>query len=484
MPAYVPNYRHDIFVSYAHVDDLTYPDIEKGWVTTLIAGLKVGLSQKLGRGDIFSLWKDEQLAHNKPFSPEILQALTQSATLIIILSPGYKASNWCLKEMDSFWQSLTERANSRIFVVERDKLEIDEKPKVLEELLGYRFWVQDREGKSPRILGNPVPDPRERLYYDMLGDLVQDLAKELNQLKLLAGKPAELQAQPQPDERPAVFLAEVTDDLETKRDQIKRHLDQEGYRVIPAETSHFISYLGGNDKVAETIAKDLKNCKLFLQILSGLTGKCRPGQLSFPALQYQAAVAQNIPILQWRDPDLKLETIESTDHRALLQGDTVLAIGLEAFKQECITQLNSQTQKPKTIDNPNMVFLNASPEDFALAEAIGEVLEQHNIDYALPSREDDPKLIQEDLKLWLSECDALIIIYGPMSYTWARAQMLYNRRIIGERKRPLKALAIYEGPPENKKPLGVGLPGMLTLNCRQGLQESHLLPFITALQRN
>ena len=75
MPTYVPNYRHDIFVSYAHVDDLIPPGADQGWVTTLIAGLKIRLSQKLGRGDIFSLWKDEQLAPNKPFSPEILQAL-------------------------------------------------------------------------------------------------------------------------------------------------------------------------------------------------------------------------------------------------------------------------------------------------------------------------------------------------------------------------------------------------------------------------
>jgi hypothetical protein len=45
MTAFVPGYEHDIFVSYAHVDDLTFPGVEAGWVATLISALKVKLSQ-------------------------------------------------------------------------------------------------------------------------------------------------------------------------------------------------------------------------------------------------------------------------------------------------------------------------------------------------------------------------------------------------------------------------------------------------------
>jgi len=53
----------------------------------------------------------------------------------------------------------------------------------LEEFLGYQFWLQDREGRAPRILGDPKPDPNERLYYDKLTDLATDLANELLRLK-------------------------------------------------------------------------------------------------------------------------------------------------------------------------------------------------------------------------------------------------------------------------------------------------------------
>ena len=280
-----------------------------------------------------------------------------------------------------------------------------------------------------------------------------------------------------PDTRPTVFLAEVTDDLEAQRDRVQRHLDQEGFRIIPSETSNYFSYLGGNDNVREAIANDLKNCKLFVQLLSGLTGKCRPGQPSFPALQYDVALSADIPVLQWRDPDLKPETIEQTDHRSLLEGDTVLAIGLEEFKQELVTRLHAQDKKSKPIVNPNLVFLNTSSEDSSLEENIGKQLKKHEIGIALPLRSGDPKQIQEDLKRWLEGCDGLIIVYGPATHAWARAQILMGCRIISLRDRPLKALAVYKGQPEDKEPLGVELPGMLTLSY-----DSDLMPFVAALQ--
>ncbi|MFA5922407.1 MAG: toll/interleukin-1 receptor domain-containing protein [Methylococcaceae bacterium] len=484
--AFVPGYqRGDIFVSYAHVDDMVYPDIDAaGWVATLIAGLNVKLSQKLGRSDLFSLWKDEQLPPNKPLTPEILNALKHSAIVVIILSPGYMASPWCQREMQTFWQELAQRArsDSRIFVVERDKVEIDEKPRALEELLGYQFWLQDREGKAPRILGDPRPDPHDRLYYDKLNDLATDLANEL--LRLKKNQVTQPKATiTEPDSHPTVFLAEVSDDLDAQRDRVQHHLNEEGFRVIPSETSNYFSYLGGNDDIRETLANDLKNCKLFVQLLSGYTGKCRPGLPSFPALQYEAALSAGIPVLQWRDPGLKLETIKQTEHRSLLAGGTVLAIGLEDFKQELVTRLHVLDKNPKPIVNSSLVFINTSNEDIFLAESIGTLLKKHEIGVALPLRSSDPKQTQEDMEQSLSECDGLIIIYGPTTITWARAQILRSRRIISLRDRPLKAFAVvYEGTLENNMPLGIELQNMMTINCSQGLHDSDLIPFIAALQ--
>ena len=53
--AFVPGYKHDVFVSYAPVDDQPHPGIDEGWVTTLLKGLKIELDQRLGCVDACSL---------------------------------------------------------------------------------------------------------------------------------------------------------------------------------------------------------------------------------------------------------------------------------------------------------------------------------------------------------------------------------------------------------------------------------------------
>ena len=72
---YVQDYQYDIFVSYAHVDDVPLPGVQKGWVTTLIGCIKTRLAQRLGRSDAYSLWMDYELARHVNLTPQIMDAL-------------------------------------------------------------------------------------------------------------------------------------------------------------------------------------------------------------------------------------------------------------------------------------------------------------------------------------------------------------------------------------------------------------------------
>ncbi len=491
MNAFVPNYQNDIFVSYAHVDNIPLPGSQDGWVSTLIDGLRIKLGQKLGRSDLFSLWKDDQLSPHKPFTPEIMDALAHSATLLIILSPGYMASPWCQREMQSYWQEIDKRnsAHSRIFVVERDKLEFDEKPKVLEQLDGYKFWIQGRESKAPRILGEPTVTG-DILYNDKLADLALDLAKELHQLKEKAGKTIECpvarasESESKPDDRPAVFIAEVTDILDVqKRDQVSRYLDQEGFRVLPEKTTNYPAYRSASANLDEVIAADMKKCRLFVQLLSDEPGKINPGTLSFPAVQFRIALDLKMSVLQWRDPDLKTETIQPSEHRDLLEGDSVMAVGLEEFKQECVKQLRviMQPPPPIKIGGFNMVYLCTYFADKELSDDIGRELKKMNIAFSLPAFSENKTLIEEEHVFCLTDSDGLIFVYGPSTCNWTGSQLRRSCRTIAMRKTPPKALAVYAGPPENNPDLGVGIPGMITLDGRKGFNAGSLQDFVAAL---
>ena len=106
--AFVPGYKYDIFISYATVDNDLAPGVDpkkhKGWVTTFRQGLEKRLAQLLGRKELCSIWMDERdLSRYTPISDNIAQSLEKTALFIIILSPGYLASEWCENERSIFF---------------------------------------------------------------------------------------------------------------------------------------------------------------------------------------------------------------------------------------------------------------------------------------------------------------------------------------------------------------------------------------------
>jgi len=183
MSTYISGYQHDVFVSYAHLDNEPLVGSDKGWVTTLITELKKLLGQKLGRADAYSLWMDYKLRGNQLVTPDIEAQLKNTATFLLILSPGYLASKWCVLEYTTFLQQVGASAG-RIFMVEKDFIEREQKPLEFQELLGYQFWGRHADTGRVRTLGIPKPNPeREPEYYQKLDDLATELASTLNRLK-------------------------------------------------------------------------------------------------------------------------------------------------------------------------------------------------------------------------------------------------------------------------------------------------------------
>ena len=484
--AYVPGAEYDIFVSYAHADDVAPPGAQEGWVTTLVEGLKVCLGQKLGRQDAYSLWMDHELSRHESFSDEIVDSLRNTATCLVILSPAYLASEWCDRERETFIEAFRERqaGGARFFVVEREKLEIEARPEVFQQLLGYRFWVEDR-GHAARTLGFPVPDPSEHAYFDLINDLGYDLAKLLKQLK--SGEPVD-PGEPAGSAAPAVslgpptgvapdggtiYLAEATDDIDSLREGTRRYFDQAGIRVLPDSF-----YPREPAAFQETVDSDLMRSDLFVQLLSELPGKRPPGlPQGYVSLQHERALELGKPVLQWRDRDLDVETVEDGDYRSLLDGETVLATGIEEFKNEIKQRLNQEPEKPPQPINA-FVFVDVEQADQSVANEVCEALDAAGIGYALPMTGGKPAEIREDLQQNLLDCDALVVIYGGSSPSWVREQLRFFRKHLHQRETPLEVLTVLEGPPHEKDPLGYKLPRMTTLDCRNGVSKEDVGAFI------
>lgn len=481
--AFVDPNKRDVFVSYAHVDNQPLAGSD-GWITTLIYKLKTILAEKLGR-DVADIWMDPRLAGNVPIDDELMSAVQSSATLLVVLSKGYVASEWCQRERNKFLTEIAQRlrSKSRVFIVEYNKVDDNERPQEFGTLLGYKFWVADRLWKSPRTLGWPTPKSEDESYYGMLSDLCHDLAEELRKLRgrgssqdLHRSEPArELVAN-----RSKVFLAEVTDDLEPIREETRRYLVQKGLEVVPDSW-----YPRTSAESQSSCDRDLAKSELFVQLLSAVAGKKPSGESqSYVRLQYERAKAAHkpIPIIQWRDKDLDTGAVKDPDHRCLLQAETVRAVGIEEFKRTVVEKAFYVPPSPPRKPVGVFVFVNLETHDRDLAETICKLLDQYEIGYSMPSKETSGRRVRKELQDNLANCNGLIVVYGQSTVEWVRAQLMEARKSALNRPgSPLQAIAVYEAPPTPKAPLDMKLPGMKTLEWRGGLNEPALRGFLEEL---
>ncbi|MCH5374331.1 MAG: toll/interleukin-1 receptor domain-containing protein, partial [Planctomycetes bacterium] len=494
-------FKHDIFISYAHVDNDPGFEGEDGWVTTLERLLGRRLRELLGR-DCFSVWRDQALARHIDFEPQIVNSLESSATLLLILSPGYLKSDWCNREMRTFLKMVRERGTTTggVFVIEREKTDHQLWPEELQEarLTGFRFWT-DRSGKWPRPLNSKLKQDVEE-YYGVLNDLAYEMAECLQKLRDAAdarqagrspvvmepslartrSKLTESTVVLSDETAATVFLAETTDDIDPIRCQVKRHLEQSGLRVVPDRY-----YPRDPVAFAQAVADDLAEAKVFVQLLSEVAGRQMPDrEETYVAYQHRCAVERQLAILQWRDPDLLAEDIEANvedpAHRRLLLGAAVEAVDIEDFKHDVVTRVKRKEPVYEKPSGDAFVFVNTATADCPLAAELCQYLDHRGFGYSMPISEGKPDVIREDLRMNVLTCDGMIVIYGESASNWVRGQLLEARKAAIRRPRRLHA-AVYEGPPTPKSPLGFKLPRMHVISCHEGLDEDRLRPFLDEL---
>lgn len=444
----------DVFVSYAHVDNEPLYPSKHGWVSVLVDNLGRCLAKRLGRREAFSNWYDRhQLKGNQGIADHIPEQARRSAVFVAVLSPGYAASEFCLRELAAFLDSHAGEAAERLFVVEHMPLaDAQPMPEAFRDIRKYRFYKLDHD-QIPRTFAQPEPLPDEREYFQKIDDIARDIAHKL--ADNAARKPA----------KPTVLVAEVTDDLEARRDDVLRYLDQAGIDVLPQSC-----YRRVRDEFEHAFSSDLKKCSTFVQLLGPLAGK-RPRDVpdGFGWLQLQLAQRARLPVLQWRSPDLDVTQVEFTEHRRLLELETVRAVPFEDFKRTIVEQVQAsikQSTAPPPQPNNTMLFINADAADRANADAIKSLLGGRfgwAVPLALYDEDARPDELQADMEHNLINFEGMVIVYGAARPAWVSSQLQLYRKLAPRRQKTPRLLAIVEAPPAPKAPLPIFLPGLETV---------------------
>ena len=475
--AFVPGAKNDVFISYAHFDNEGGATGER-WVSDFRQRLESALKQRLGCPVDF--YFDERSLEGHHVLTEILENVRHSAIFVPILSPSYVNRKWTTDELDAFVSA--EAANRIIFTIERLPLEEEDAyPSALRERKRTQFWFHTEDTGVVDIL---APSVKRDRYFGAINDVVDHMARQLRALKAGGGLDTEANRAPPRievvGEGPAVLLAQVTEDIDEQRDQVRRHLEQFNIPVLPASL-----YPQGGQDFAAAFGGDLAKAALFVQLLGPIAGRKPPDlPVGYAQFQFETATAKVVPSMIWRRPDLDLASVTEA-HAALLGHPSVKAMSLEAFKAEIVRKIQTPPPpppKPASARASGTVFINAVPGDSELAAKLEDDFAKEGCMVMLPVWEGSPDAILNDLNENILDCNALVLIYGSAENMWVRSQLKLYNKLKPKRLDPDCVVLICNAPPGPKAPIGMRLPDAYEIDYGRVLESEPVVQLLTKMR--
>ena len=182
----VPSYEHDVFISYAWVDNqpVVPTDARSRWVDYFVDSLKTQLDRRLGRQGAADIWKDDRkLRGNDPLSADIRHAVTHTATLVVIFSEGYLASPWCEQERELFLGTGGTDRQRQVFMADLDGLPLDRRPEAFRDCLGFPFFQEEPDSSRDRIETAALSASEQRDFVKRVGKLAETIVDQLRLLQ-------------------------------------------------------------------------------------------------------------------------------------------------------------------------------------------------------------------------------------------------------------------------------------------------------------
>jgi hypothetical protein len=232
------SFEHDVFISYAHIDNESPMPDGTGWVSNFHRAVEVRVAQLLGaRPDV---WRDPKLSGNDIFAETLVERLGRAALLLSVVSPSYVNSEWCGRELEAFVKASEDSGGiaigdkTRIFKVVKTPPPAEKSLPDLQPLLGYPFYQINPETGRATEFSQMFGEKAQVEFWLRLDDLAHDIVDTLALVEP-PGEPEESESNVATENLPVVYLAETTADLREARDELKRDLQRSGYRVLPEQ---------------------------------------------------------------------------------------------------------------------------------------------------------------------------------------------------------------------------------------------------------
>lgn len=448
--------EHDVFISYAHLDNETRHKDEEGWVTQFHEELKLSLAQRIGSYDV-RVWRDEEIGAAQKFNKTIEKAVCSSAVMVSLLSPRYLRSPYCNQELRSFAEkaeaepeTLVIDDRSRILPVMLRNIPPDKRPEVCQGVRAFTF--HDSESAD---LGDPL-HPRSDAFGEVMKQLVREVHLVLEEMKGLQEERQPLVRAAQPDVF-RVFISEVADDLGPAQRQLTRALEREGISTITSiPPPHEV------DEHATAVAEAVTAADLCVHLLGRQPGEPADDQdigMTYPLLQAQIGRERAHSQLILHPAELDLTLLDDSPYAEFLRSLKTAerkAARLEVVRTARQQMLDEVLRKRDKILDARRVelskasgvttaFIDSHTRDLSSAGDLLNYLDDCHIRSVLiPSskRESELSLFADHIR----SAKLFIVLFGGVARDWVLYRLREAHKLIVENDWPTK-IGVYIAPP-------------------------------------
>lgn len=492
--ALIPGYEYDIFISYAHLDNATFPGQSDGWIEQFYENLNLMLAKRFGRMDVVKIWWDsKKLDGSVLFDDSIAAGIEKSAIMICLNSSSYAASEYCAKELSLFHNKIQQDSigpkvghRSRIVHVLLNNINFEQWPKELSGTSGFPFhdakestdFGDALETTSPNFR-NQMRDLRDAIW-EMLTDFPKDVAisKTMEEIEAV-----------QQDDAFTVYLADVADTLRTAKKRIGSELNKRGFRIIespppPNEASEH----------AEATLECIRKSQLTIHLLDEYRSREILGDESnwYNKKQCELALTESIPQLIWMPDELEIseldeftepaykEFLEKIEAGTLSEKDVeYIRSGKSSLTRQIIEyadRIQESQQEQMEKEGPLAVLLDTHNTDHMYALDLSKTLLEHNITPYINPQEDDPLKNIELLGNRMSQVKKLVFLYGNVSKDWVLERMNAALQLILKNNYPIEDFFVYMAPPHKEADAININQRLLKVNIVDGSAEANVNP--------
>ena len=464
--AFIPGYTYDIFISYAHVDNIAFPGQGDGWIKQFYENLNLLLARRCGRLGMINFWWDsKKLDGSVVFDNSIEEGIKRSAIMICLNSQGYIASDYCQQEMKTFYKKaqnekpgLNVGNRSRIINVLLNNIPFEQWPTELAGTSGFHF----HDAKENEDLGDPfetlAPKFKERMQdlRDAVWTLLNDFQKVSTEVPAQQKNLVE-----QKENSFCIYLGEVADTLRTAKKRLIVELEKKGFSIL--------SGVPPPDEVAvhdEAASKAIQKADLSIHLLDAFAGREIPDaqETWYPQRQVELALNTEKSQMIWMPAETDFATVEEEKYAIFLQGLETGKVSSKSYEfvrgskatlpQEIIEfALEVQAkQKQKAVPKERIsVLLDTHFKDQEFAFDLSKALLRNDIQPYVNPQEDDPRKNISLMGDRLSQVKKLIFLYGGVSKDWVLERMSAALQLIITNNYPIEDFFIFMAPPRKEE---------------------------------